>query len=69
MDTEEIEETQEIEEIKPKKRYYYTRTPAQIEAFKKYNEIKKLNNIKHQEEKAEYDAKYKEEINKLIVKK
>ena len=32
MDTENIEETQEI---KPKKRYYYTKTPKQIEAFKK----------------------------------
>ena len=35
MDSEGIEVTQEIEEIKPKKWYYYTQTPAQVEAFKK----------------------------------
>ena len=35
MDTEEIKVTQEIKNIKTKKRYYYTQTPAQVEAFKK----------------------------------
>ena len=66
MNTENIEE---VDTIKPKKRYYYQRTPAQIEAFKKCNEIKKLNYLKCQEIRTQIEADKKEEIRNLIVHK
>ena len=66
MDTENIEE---VDTIKPKKRYYYKRTPAQIEAFKKCNEIKKNNYLKRQEIKTQIEADKKADIRNLIVQK